>query len=107
MTGDWASSQWPYNAASQTKCLGAVLNIEQEVLVILDEAMSLKGRGLQFSRDTVLLGALPELDSMAVLAIISGLEVRLGLTIDDDDIDGAVFATVGTLVDFTQARFSG
>lgn len=83
------------------------MNIEQEVLVILDEAMSLKGRALGFSRDTVLLGALPELDSMAVLAIISGLEARLGLTIDDDDIDGAAFATVGTLVDFAQARFSG
>lgn len=83
------------------------MNIEQEVLAILDDAMSLKGRGLQFSRNTVLLGALPELDSMAVLAIISGLEARLGLTIDDDDIDGAAFATVGTLVDFVQGRFSG
>ncbi len=83
------------------------MNIEQEVLVILDDAMSLKGRGLQFSRNTVLLGALPELDSMAVLAVVSGLEARLGLTIDDGDIDGAAFATVGTLVDFAQGRISG
>ena len=83
------------------------MNIEKEILIILDDAMSLKGRGLQFSHDTVLLGALPELDSMAVLAIISGLESRLGLTIDDDDIDGDAFATVATLVDFVQARYPG
>lgn len=83
------------------------MNIAQEVLAILDDAMSLKGRGLQFTNDTVLLGALPELDSMAVLAIISTLEARLGLAIDDDDIDGAAFATVGTLVEFVQARYRG
>jgi len=81
------------------------LNIAQEVLAILDDAMSLKGRGLQFTNDTVLLGALPELDSMAVLAIISSFESRLGLVIDDDDIDGAAFATVGSLIDFVQARY--
>lgn len=83
------------------------MNIEQEILAILDEAMSLKGRGLEFTRDTVLLGALPELDSMAVLAIISGLEARLGLTIDDDDLDGSVFSTVGALLEFVQARYNG
>ncbi len=83
------------------------MNIAQEVLAILDDAMSLKGRGLQFTNDTVLLGALPELDSMAVLAIISSFESRLGLAIDDDDIDGAAFATVGSLIDFVQARCPG
>lgn len=82
------------------------MNIQHEILVILDEAMSLKGRAMQFSRDTVLLGAMPELDSMAVLAVISGLESHLGVAIEDDEIDGSVFATVGTLVDFVQNRFT-
>lgn len=104
MTIDSTRWQWPYNAASQKKSLGAALDIQQEILRILDEAMSLKGRALQFKRETVLLGALPELDSMAVLAVISGLEERFGLMVDDEDIDGATFASVGTLADYVSEK---
>ena len=71
----------------------------QEMLKVLDEVLSLNGRTSQFTRDTHLLGAIPELDSMAVVALITGLEDRFGFAADDD-IDGATFATVGTLVDF-------
>lgn len=83
------------------------MNIQQEILAILDEALSLKGRAGQFSRDTVLLGALPELDSMAVLAVISLLEERFGMAIGDDEIDGSTFASVGALVDFVQSKREG
>lgn len=76
------------------------MNVQHEILHILDEVMSLKGRALVFSRDTVLLGALPELDSMAVLGVITHLEERLGVVINDDEMDGATFASVGSLVDF-------
>jgi hypothetical protein len=48
--------------------LEQALNIQNEVLEILDEVLSLKGRAKSFSDQTVLLGALPELDSMAALA---------------------------------------
>lgn len=100
----WSGRQWPYNAASRNKSLGVALNIQNEILLILDEAMGLKGRALKFSSNTQLLGALPELDSMAVLAVISGLEERLGLVINDDEIDGEVFASVGSMVEFASAR---
>ena len=46
----------------------------EQVLRVLDDALSLQGRASHFERDTPLLGALPELDSMAVLALITGLE---------------------------------
>lgn len=82
------------------------MNIEQEVLRVLDEALSLNGRSAAFVRDTPLLGAIPELDSMAVVALITGLEERLGLEIDDDDISGDTFATVGSLVDFASAKLA-
>jgi acyl carrier protein len=52
-------------------------------------------------------GALPEFDSMAVVALITALEEQFGLVIDDDDIDGQTFATVGSLVDFVQSRAGG
>jgi acyl carrier protein len=74
------------------------------VLNILDSVLSLEGRAQSFTRDTALLGALPELDSMAVVSLITALEEQLGLVVDDDDIDGDTFATVGSLTDFVTAR---
>ena len=79
------------------------MNVEQEVLKVLDEVLSLEGRSASFTRDTHLLGAIPELDSMAVVSLITTLEERLGITVDDDAIDGATFATVGSLVDFVSS----
>ncbi|MDP2195740.1 MAG: acyl carrier protein [Rhodocyclaceae bacterium] len=82
------------------------MNIQQEVLALLDEILSLKGRTATFSADTLLLGAIPELDSMAVVALITGMEERFGFIAEDDEIDGSVFATVGSLVDFVEAKLA-
>lgn len=81
------------------------MDILKETLGILDEVLSLNGRAFGFSRDTPLLGAIPELDSMAVVAVITTLEERFGVTVGDDEIDGSTFASVGTLVDFVAAKF--
>ena len=76
------------------------MNVQQEVLRVLDDELSLGGRGLAFERDTLLLGAIAELDSMAVVTLITTLEERLGVTFDDDAVDGSTFESVGSLVDF-------
>ena len=83
------------------------LDITQEVLRVLDDVLSLKGRSATFTPDTPLLGAIPELDSMAVVTLITTLEEQFGLVVDDDDIDGATFATVGSLADFVNAKLAG
>lgn len=83
------------------------MNIQSSVLNVLDEVLSLGGRAAAFDRDTPLLGAIPELDSMAVVSLITRLEETFGITVDDDDIDGATFETVGSLVDFVAARVAG
>ncbi len=80
------------------------MNVEQQVLSVLDEALGLDGRSAGFTKSTHLLGAIPELDSMAVVALITALEERFGIVVDDDDIDGETFATVGHLVDFVAAK---
>lgn len=77
-----------------------------DVLRTLDDVLSLGGRAMAFGPDTPLLGAVPELDSMAVVTLITSLEERFGITIDDDDIDGATFGTVGSLVAFVSAKLS-
>lgn len=82
------------------------LNVMQEVLRLLDETLSLGGRAASFKPDTALLGSVPELDSMAVVSVITGLEDRFGIVIDDDDIDGDTFATVGSLVEFVRGKVS-
>lgn len=82
------------------------MDITKEVLRVLDEVLSLQGRSATFTRDTPLLGAIPELDSMAVVTLITTLEEQFGLTIDDDDIDGATFATVGSLADFVSGKMA-
>ncbi len=85
---------------------GQKLNITQEVLRILDEVLSLSGRTTSFTRETPLLGAIPELDSMAVVSLITSLEEQFGVVVDDDDIDGATFATVGSLADFVSDKLA-
>jgi acyl carrier protein len=82
------------------------LNIAQEVLRVVDEVLSLNGRTATFTRNTPLLGAVPELDSMAVITLITTLEEKFGLVVDDDDIDGATFATVGSLTDFVSSKLA-
>lgn len=82
------------------------MNVESEVLRLLDEVLSLGGRGLTFKRDTRLLGAIAELDSMAVVTLITLLEERLGIAVDDDEIDSSTFATVGSLTDFVSEQLA-
>jgi len=83
------------------------LSTEKEVLSLLDEILSLNGRAKEFVASTPLLGAIPELDSMAVVALIGGLEERFGFTVDDDEIEGSTFATVGSLVQFVDGKLAG
>jgi acyl carrier protein len=80
------------------------MDVMQEVTRLLDDVLSLKGRSAGFTRETHLLGAVPELDSMAVVTLITSLEERFDIVIDDSDIDGDVFATVGTLTDFVAGK---
>jgi acyl carrier protein len=83
------------------------MNVHRELLQVVDEVLSLGGRAATFTRETALLGAIPELDSMAVVTLITTLEDRFGIVVDDDDIDGATFATVGTLADFIGDKLAG
>lgn len=61
-------------------------------------------RAAAFDRETPLFGALPELDSMAVAGLLTELEDRLGIVIDDDDVDGDLLATFGALSDYATAK---
>ena len=82
------------------------MDVTREVKRVLDEVLSLDGRADSFTRETHLLGAIPELDSMAVVSLITTLEERFGVVVEDDDIDGDTFATVGSLIDFVAGKIA-
>lgn len=70
------------------------------------------GRSLQLapdvtaglSADTLLFGNLPELDSMAVATVLNALEDRFGILIEDDEVSGELFETVGSLAAFIRGK---
>ena len=86
---------------------GAPVEASREVLNVLESVLNLRGRATSFNLQTPLLGNLPELDSMAVVSVLTALEERFGFAVGDDEIDGSTFATVGTLVAFVEAKLKG
>ena len=55
-------------------------------------------------RDVRMLGAMPELDSMSVVAMLETIEEHYDVMIHDDEVDAAVFESLGTLVDFVREK---
>ncbi len=82
--------------------------IESIVRSILSDLLGLSPLQVaQMDNDTELFGALPELDSMAVAGLLTELEDRLDIEIDDDEVDGELFETFGSLVAFAKAKAGG
>ncbi len=72
---------------------------------ILSDVLGLKpGQADNFTADTGLFGDLPELDSMAVAGLLTEMEDRLHIVIDDDEIDGEMLETYGSLLAFARAK---
>jgi acyl carrier protein len=57
--------------------------------------------------DTGLFGHLPELDSMAVAGLLTEIEDRLDIVIEDDEVDGEMLETYGALLGFVTAKLNG
>jgi acyl carrier protein len=75
--------------------------VSDVVRAVLRDVLSIDAKRAEaFHRDTPLFGSLPELDSMAVAGLLTELEDRLGIIIDDDDVDGDLLATFGSLTDY-------
>ncbi|MCG5527997.1 acyl carrier protein [Halorhodospira sp. 9621] len=83
------------------------MTTEQRVLAVLEQTLELGGRTRAMDADTPLLGALPELDSMAVVLVIDALQRELEIEFEETDITAEAFATVGSLVALVEARQAG
>ena len=80
------------------------MNVEQEVINTLRSVLSLDLARHPLDSSSLLLGSVAELDSMAVVSILTTLEEQFDLVIDDDEVDGRTFASVGSLVSFVQGK---
>jgi len=77
-----------------------------QVIKILTTSLNLDSRSTELTLDSQLLGAIPELDSMAVVGIITTLEDQFGFSVYDDEISAENFETVQTLVDFVERKLN-
>ena len=88
------------NAAQQ-----ALGDTDARLRAILRDVLGLKPLQVaRFDADTELFGALPELDSMAVAGLLTEMEDRLDIVIDDDEVDGELLSTFGNLLAFAEAK---
>lgn len=82
------------------------MTTSHSVKKILVQTMQLGDRLHAVTDDTPLLGALPELDSMAVVSLLTALESHFGFVIEDDDISADTFATFGNLIAFVDRKLA-
>ncbi len=72
---------------------------------LLSDVLGLSAdRATALTATSGLFGALPELDSMAVAGLLTELEDRFDLTIDDDEVDGDMLGTYGDLLAFVRGK---
>ena len=79
--------------------------VETTVRAVLADTLGLSAeRAAGFTATTPLFGALPELDSMAVAGVLTEIEDRLGILIEDDEVDGDMLETFGALTAFAASK---
>lgn len=80
-------------------------DVDTQMRALLRDVLGLSQTRVDgFDAATPLFGALPELDSMAVAGLLTEMEDRFGILIEDDDLDGDTFETFGSLTAFARAK---
>ena len=77
-----------------------------DVKQVLGETLQLGERAQGFTAETPLFGAIPEFDSMAVVTVVTALEERFGIFVEDDEIEAETFETVGNLAAFVDQKLA-
>jgi acyl carrier protein len=81
------------------------LEVEATLRAVLTDVLGLdRARVALFREETPLFGALPEFDSMAVAGLLTELEERLGILIEDHEVSADMLETYGSLLTFARAK---
>ena len=80
-------------------------DVDETLRSVLVDCLGISAeRAAGFTEATPLFGALPEFDSMAVAGLLTELEERLGITIEDDEVDADMLESYGALLTFARAK---
>ena len=80
------------------------MSVQDSVITILGQILTLGERVKDLNSESPIVGVIPEFDSMAVVSVLTALEDRYDISIDDDEVDAQIFETVGSLVDFVDSK---
>jgi len=81
------------------------LKVETTLRAVRADVLGLdRARVAGFREETPLFGALPEFDSMAVAGLLTELEERLGILIEDHEVDADMMETFGALLTFARNK---
>lgn len=94
----------PPTIRTLTTLLIPMMSTAENVKKLLAQTLQLGPRADALTADSALLGALPELDSMAVVTILTAMEEYFGFSVEDDEISADTFETFGSLVAFVEAK---
>ena len=94
------------NAAAQaTPADQTAANIDTTLKQILCDVLGIEtDAAMALTPQSGLFGHLPELDSMAVAGLLTEIEDRFDIVIDDDDLDGEALETFGGLLGFVETK---
>jgi acyl carrier protein len=85
--------------------MGDAAEVEATLRAVLADVLGLDpARVAAFDSATPLFGSLPEFDSLAVAGLLTELEERLGILIEDHEVDADMMETFGALLTFTRAK---
>ncbi|MDH5325927.1 MAG: acyl carrier protein [Gammaproteobacteria bacterium] len=78
--------------------------VAQRTKEILIDTLQLDVAPDSIQYETPLLGALAELDSMAVVSLLTTLEEHFQFVVHDEEVTAEVFETFGSLIDFVETN---
>ena len=82
--------------------------VDSTLRALLADTLGLSAKRVgAFEADTLLFGAMPEVDSLAVANLLTGIEERFGVVIEDDDVEAEDFMTYGRLLAFAERKVEG
>jgi acyl carrier protein len=80
------------------------VTVIEDVKAVLGQTLQLGDKAKRFDATTGLFGSIPEFDSMAVVAVVTAIENRFDIAVEDDEITAEIFETIGSLSRFIEGK---
>jgi acyl carrier protein len=93
------------NPESRATFFGQLMLID-DVKRVVGVTLNVAARVERMDESAPLLGAVPELDSIAVVSLITAVEEHFGITVADDEIGASTFETLGSLARFVEQKLA-